>query len=337
MSDANFVYKFGSLATLVVQNVTVILLMKYTLANVAPEDKYLTSTAVVLSEIIKAIVSLGIVYSQAEFSMAQFKKTLFEGIVVDGRTTLKLAIPAGLYAMQNNIMYIALNNLDPATFQVTYQLKLFTTAIFSVIFLKRTLLKRQWLSLCVLMAGVATVQIQMHKQQAAKQAAEALRTFAEQTETHDDTNFTVGLIAVLVACCSSGFAGVYFELQLKGANASGIVASVWLRNIQLGIWGALFGSIYMFTYDGAVISEFGFTHNYNHLVWAVVFMQAGGGLIVAAVIKYADNILKGFAVSISLVLSCVGSAVFFDFIPTSQFVLGGFMVLVSVWIYSNGM
>ena len=41
----------------------------------------------------------------------------------------------------------------------------------------------------------------------------------------------IGLVAVLFACCSSGFAGVYFEKILKGTKPS-----IWLRNIQLGQW-----------------------------------------------------------------------------------------------------
>lgn len=39
----------------------------------------------------------------------------------------------------------------------------------------------------------------------------------------------MGLLAVLVACFSSGFAGVYFEKILKESKQS-----VWIRNIQLG-------------------------------------------------------------------------------------------------------
>lgn len=39
----------------------------------------------------------------------------------------------------------------------------------------------------------------------------------------------MGLLAVLVACFSSGFAGVYFEKILKESKQS-----VWVRNIQLG-------------------------------------------------------------------------------------------------------
>lgn len=39
----------------------------------------------------------------------------------------------------------------------------------------------------------------------------------------------VGVMAVLMACISSGFAGVYFEKILKETKQS-----VWVRNIQLG-------------------------------------------------------------------------------------------------------
>ena len=40
----------------------------------------------------------------------------------------------------------------------------------------------------------------------------------------------VGVLAVLLACVSSGFAGVYFEKILKQTKQS-----VWVRNIQLGV------------------------------------------------------------------------------------------------------
>lgn len=49
----------------------------------------------------------------------------------------------------------------------------------------------------------------------------------------------------------------------------------------------------------------------------LLFLQALGGLVIAAVIKYADNILKGFATSLSIILSTLISYFWLqDFDPT---------------------
>ena len=45
-----------------------------------------------------------------------------------------------------------------------------------------------------------------------------------------DQNPTVGLVSVLLACVSSGLAGVYFELLVK----TGAQTSIVIRNLQLG-------------------------------------------------------------------------------------------------------
>ncbi len=49
----------------------------------------------------------------------------------------------------------------------------------------------------------------------------------------------------------------------------------------------------------------------------VVVFEAYGGLVIALVVKYADNILKGFAVSLSIILSSLVSwGLLADFEPT---------------------
>lgn len=46
------------------------------------------------------------------------KQLLRVEIVNNPANTMKLAIPAGVYMLQNNLLYIALSNLDAATYQV---------------------------------------------------------------------------------------------------------------------------------------------------------------------------------------------------------------------------
>ncbi|KAM7054348.1 UDP-N-acetylglucosamine transporter isoform 2-T5 [Molossus nigricans] len=230
--------------------------------------------------------------------------------------TIKLAIPSGIYTLQNNLLYVALSNLDAATYQVTYQLKILTTALFSVSMLSKKLGVYQWLSLVILMTGVAFVQWPSDSQE------------LDSKELSAGSQF-VGLMAVLTACFSSGFAGVYFEKILKETKQS-----VWIRNIQLGFFGSIFGLMGVYIYDGELVSKNGFFQGYNRLTWIVVALQALGGLVIAAVIKYADNILKGFATSLSIILSTLISYFWLqDFVPTSVFFLGAILVIAATFLY----
>lgn len=59
-----------------------------------------------------------------------------------------------------------------------------------------------------------------------------------------------------------------------------------------------------------------FFQGYNQRI--VVILQALGALVIAAILKNADNILKGFATSLSIILSTLISYFWLqDFVPTS--------------------
>jgi hypothetical protein len=51
-------------------------------------------------------------------------------------------------------------------------------------------------------------------------------------------------------------------------------------------------------------------------------LQAAGGLLVAVVVKYADNILKGFAASFAIVITFLFSMFFANFYPNQNFYIG---------------
>jgi drug/metabolite transporter (DMT)-like permease len=50
-------------------------------------------------------------------------------------------------------------HVDAATCQLTYQLKILTTALFAVVMLGKHISALKWLALCVLVAGVVLVQV----------------------------------------------------------------------------------------------------------------------------------------------------------------------------------
>lgn len=362
-------------------------------------QRYFTSTAVFLNEVMKFGICLTMALYELSKSMppstpasalfAAIAKTMFTG------DSWKLAIPAMLYTLQNSLQYVAVSNLDAATFQVTYQLKILTTALFSVVMLRRSLRLRKWVSLVLLMLGIAVVQIPTNGEQSADQplhvehakglfwprsleelrdmgSAAAAQLISRSTKIVADIskrsatyegikedfamqqpqmNASVGLAAVLLACVLSGLAGVYFEKVLKDSTAT---ASVWIRNVQLSFY-SLFPALFLGVIfkDGEEIAKTGFFAGYNWVVWAAIVCQATGGVIVALVVNYADNIAKNFATSISIVISFLASVYFFDMAITanvsmpdiapfkfdsnslSQYLIGTTIVLYATYLYSS--
>lgn len=312
--EYQWMLKWMSLVTLTFQNAVLGLSMRY--ARTRPGDLFLSSTAVVMAEFVKLVSCLALTLVQ-EGSLVKCVHTLNTQIVKQPVDTLKVAVPALVYTLQNNLLYVAASNLDAATYQVTYQLKILTTAVFSVFMLKKALGLAQWVALVLLLAGVSLVQLAQSG--APKEAGGHVQ------------NPLLGLVAVFVSCCMSGFAGVYFEKILKGSND----VSVWVRNIQLSVLGVPFGLATALIGDGAQVREQGFFFGYTGVVWFVVMMQALGGLLVAVVVKYADNILKGFATSLAIIVACVASVYLFDFRVTLQFAAGTGLVIASIFLYGH--
>ena len=87
--------------------------------------------------------------------------------------------------------------------------------------------------------------------------------------------------------------------------------------------------------DGRAILTEGFFQGYTHWVVAVIVLQAMGGLIVAAIIKYADNILKSFAAAMSIVGSTIISAWVFDFSISKLFAWGCLLQFISIYLYAR--
>ncbi|XP_046463413.1 UDP-N-acetylglucosamine transporter-like isoform X2 [Daphnia pulex] len=211
--------KYISLVTLTVQNAALGLSMRYARTRVG--DMFLSSTAVLMSELVKLISCLWLVYHEEGNSISKLKEAVHTQIIKQPLDTLKVCVPSMVYVVQNNLLYVAASHLDAATYQVTYQLKILTTALFTVAILKRQLIATQWTALVVLLVGVAMVQL------AQTEPEKTDKTASSGPEQHR----WVGFGAALAACVLSGFAGMYFEKILKGSNVS-----VWMRNIQLRIW-----------------------------------------------------------------------------------------------------
>ena len=228
-----------------------------------------------------------------------------------------LELTSYIPVIQNNLQYIAAENLDAATFQVTYQIKILTTAGFSVLLLRKTLNLSKWISLFLLALGVGIVQVQ------------GVGSGRREVTVHP-MNPAAGFLAALVGCCTSGLAGVYFEMVLKNSQTD-----LWIRNVQLSLFSLVPAALPVIYDLSRGETGRGPFHNFGGWAWSTVFIQVFGGLVTALVIKYADNILKGFAMSLSILVSCLASVALFNFPLTFAFALGASVVLAATWMYNQ--
>mmetsp|Transcript_21985 Transcript_21985/g.36219 ORF Transcript_21985/g.36219 Transcript_21985/m.36219 type:complete len:396 (+) Transcript_21985:92-1279(+) len=323
------------------QNSTVVLVSRYTRAGVSTEDSYVINDLIMVQEFGKLILAAALEYNATN---GQLVRSVKENIFDRPKDFLRILIPSLLYLVQNSLLYVAISNLTAPMFQVTYQCKLLTTAVVSVIMLQRKYSLKQWICLTALGIGVAIVVLGAQ--------SDSKKDASDNKEGGEDANVQnlfVGLMAVTVACLCSAFAGVYFEFVLKRPTNDGGEArapvSMWMRNIQMAFFSICIAYINMVRdsdrgVTGAIDENNDpivkpFMHGFTGWVYVVVMLQAGGGLLVAAVIKYADNVLKGMATGVSVVTATFFSTFLFGTSLSIQFALGAGIILVSVYLFSN--
>jgi len=313
------------LLIMIMNAAVVVLLIRYTRISSGP--MYFSTTAVVMSEFQKLVVTTLVLFwwdysGNLKDLLQGFKTHVFS----DVKETLKMAVPSVVYALQNNLSYIALSNLDAATFQVTYQFKIVTTAVLMFYMMRKDLSTRQWIAIFVLTTGVALVNLEK-----ADSSKPATGVTAAPVETH--YNYPVGISAIALACFCSGFAGVYFEKLLKGSGAKS-EASLWMKNFQMYFFCTIVAIVLSLVKDGPGIVEKGFFFGYNHVVYFLVCFQMLGGLLISLVMKYTDNIVKNFGSAAAILLATVGSHLIFGTEIGSFFALGTMLVAGSSFLYN---
>ncbi|XP_024407457.1 CMP-sialic acid transporter isoform X1 [Desmodus rotundus] len=317
--NVSLLFKLYCLTVMTLVAATYTIALRYT--RTSDKELYFSTTAVCITEVIKLLLSVGILAngdvwlplsSRETGSLGRLKTSLRENVLGSPKELMKLSVPSLVYAVQNNMAFLALSNLDAAVYQVTYQLKIPCTALCTVLMLKRTLSKLQWISVFMLCGGVTLVQWK---------PAQATKVMVEQ-------NPLLGFGAIAIAVLCSGFAGVYFEKVLKSSDTS-----LWVRNIQMYLSGIVVTLVGVYLSDGAEIKEKGFFYGYTYYVWFVIFLASVGGLYTSVVVKYTDNIMKGFSAAAAIILSTIASVMLFGLQITLTFALGTLLVCVSIYFY----
>ena len=235
------------------------------------------------------------------------------------RNSLTMLVPAAIYLAMNILGFMALQYIDAATFAVLAQMKVFTTAIFSVIILQRRLHWRKWRALALLTLGVVLIS----------DAAMPKKAHTSSNNSHHKAfrDYAIGIAASIGDVVLSGFCSIYFEKVLKSKSE---IFSVWDRNFQLAFWSILIYTPIMF-HDSPGNPFKGWTP----MAGVCAAVGALGGVLVALSIKYADSILKTIATTGAIVFTTILNAFFLDGPWNLTIISGALMVMIAVCNYND--
>lgn len=272
-------------------------------------------TGVLLQEASKIFACIAVVFASGERASA---------IMSSGREWARSATIGLCYLLQNNLLMIAMQHLDPTIFAVTQKLGLLFAALLSVSILDAHISCLRWFALLQLCVGVALVQHSNHK---------TPHTASERAlDGSGDSSFgqMVGLAATVCASLMSALAGVYCEKMFKGSEIS-----IWVRNVHFSVCGCLFGTVGLaVTGDLPQIRQDGFFGGYSEIVVVAILTNALGGILVSVAIKHVNVVASNFTKSVALVLIAVYSVLFLGHVSGTAFVAGLALVCGSTVLYA---
>ncbi len=290
--------KLAVLLTLMIQNAAHALLARYSQGIL--KEKYSSTEVVLMGEVMKLFISgyLSLVDTSETDAPGQGLQKLM-WLALHGKRIILLVI---LYSVANLLAYYALARVDASVYSVLLQLKIVTTAGFAVTILGRNISWSKWRALLLLVLGcilVASPAFQKDK-------------CDEEGDTESDRRVSslesmMGVGAVLFMVTISGYSAIYFEQMLKRVTEK---VTIWERNFQLALYSILLLCIVnVYEANTKKMNSLQSSHSWfegwtiNTVMIAIV--QASGGLLVAATLKYADAVLKTLATSGSIVMSAV--------------------------------
>ena len=146
--------QLGILLAVMLQNSSYALLRAYSRGTL--KETYSSSSVLLAMEVTKLVVSAYMVVTSSEPSDVPSGSPLSKYAHLL-RRSLKMAVPAIIYLAMNLLSFVALARIDAATFSIAAQLKVLTTAAFSVALLGRSLHVRKWRALLTLTLGVVLI------------------------------------------------------------------------------------------------------------------------------------------------------------------------------------
>uniref|UniRef100_A0A7S0JCZ0 Uncharacterized protein n=1 Tax=Calcidiscus leptoporus TaxID=127549 RepID=A0A7S0JCZ0_9EUKA len=255
---------------------------------------YNATSVVLLTELIKLVMALTL-YRLNDGNCS----LLFRQISGSKQLLLRYLIPAQLYCVYNNLVYLNLEVFDPGTYNVLLQLRIVMTGVLYQMLFSRQLNRNQWRAILLIAAGCIV-----------KESSK----FSQGDRQMQANVFAWALLLVQMLC--SVFAGVYNEHLLKGFSGSAgqPIVSTNLQNAYMYFNSALCNAAVL-VYQGqlgAAVAPANLQTVFTPTILLVMAIMSTVGMVTGFFLKHLDSVLKAIASALEVVLTAALSWLFFD-------------------------
>lgn len=232
-------------------------------------------------------------------------------------TVAPYAVPAALYALNNNLVVLMQAYMDPSSFQILSNLKIASTALLYSLCLRKRLRPVQWLGLGLLVAAGVSHSYN---------TLDLVDPEGAEAEESSRLHITVwGLFLVVVYCCVSGLAAVYTERVLKSQRLP-----LSLQNFYLYVFGVSINGLSSFS---SSTSDKSFLEGFSGKVWVIVAGQAANGLLMSVVLKHGSGITRLFVIASSMLVNALLSWAVLGLQLSTSFLLPVSLIGLAAYLY----
>lgn len=295
------------------------------LVHLCEKDGVITFSSTTMNfiiEFIKLLFSLnGFICFQKTYSSKIQIKTLC-------KRSILYSVPGILYFLNNNLAVHIQVYMDPTSYQILSNFKIFTTTILYRFIMKKQLIKQQWCAVILLFFGGLTYSFGTFRNS----------SFIPTTVTNSTIVMRemyirpLGIPLITIYCTISGFAGVYNEWILKRNYNE----SLHLQNIFLYTYGTFLNLIPVISTvitNRRAINQLNIFHGFTFYTWLIVITQVINGLIMSVIMKHFSNIIRLFIISFSLVIAAILSFVVFHIHFNIYFFVSCFIMICAFSLY----